>query len=263
MSIELKIPSLGESIREVQIGQWLKQEGDHVKHDETVVELETDKASMELPAPSDGVISKIVKHDGDAVQVGEVIAYIEPGGDGKTGSENAGSEKTPSVPAQAARPSAADATGPVKAPYELSAARPAQRVETANVEQSSETPVAAPSVRRLLREHHLRAADLHPQGEGGRISRDDVLSYVDEHPQGPVTKKDTEPPPGKEQRKERTSEPLEGRLTQAEPSSSLSARPASTPDENLEETPERIVPMSLIRRRIAERLVERGKRRPC
>ncbi len=80
MSIELKIPNVGESIQEVQIGQWLKQEGDRVEHDETIVELETDKASMELPAPIDGVISKIVKHDGDSVAVGDVIAYLEPDG---------------------------------------------------------------------------------------------------------------------------------------------------------------------------------------
>ncbi len=65
MSIELRIPSAGESIQEVQIGQWLKREGDRVRRDESVVELDTDKASMELPAPSDGVLSRIVKHDGD------------------------------------------------------------------------------------------------------------------------------------------------------------------------------------------------------
>ncbi len=73
MSIELKIPDVGESIREVQIGRWLKQEGDSVEQDENVVELETDKASMELPAPAAGVLSKILKQQGDMVAVGEVI----------------------------------------------------------------------------------------------------------------------------------------------------------------------------------------------
>ena len=80
MSIELKVPNVGESIQEVQIGQWLKQEGDRVAHDEAIVELETDKASMEIPAPIDGVISRIVKHDGESVAVGEVIAYLDPAG---------------------------------------------------------------------------------------------------------------------------------------------------------------------------------------
>src|SRR5580704_18573757 len=77
MSIELRIPSAGESIQEVQIGQWLKHEGDRVRRDETVVELDTDKASMELPSPSDGILSRIVKHDGDKVAIGEVIALID------------------------------------------------------------------------------------------------------------------------------------------------------------------------------------------
>src|SRR5277367_3324590 len=81
MSIELRIPSAGESIQEVQIGQWLKHEGDRVRRDESLVELDTDKASMELPAPSDGILSRIVKKDGEKVAVGEGIALIDPDGE--------------------------------------------------------------------------------------------------------------------------------------------------------------------------------------
>src|SRR5215475_14245837 len=97
MSIELKIPEVGESVREVQIGRWLKQEGDAVALDENVVELETDKASMELAAPVAGVIGRILKKEGDMVAVGDVIGYVE---------EQAGApaKKAESAPAQ---PSAA------------------------------------------------------------------------------------------------------------------------------------------------------------
>src|SRR3954451_12964260 len=77
MSIELKIPEVGESVREVQIGRWLKREGEAVALDENVVELETDKASMELPAPSAGFLGKILKQEGDIVAVGDVIGYLE------------------------------------------------------------------------------------------------------------------------------------------------------------------------------------------
>ena len=77
MSIELKIPEVGESVREVQIGRWLKQEGDAVALDENVVELETDKASMELAAPAAGIIGRILKKEGDMVAVGDVIGYVE------------------------------------------------------------------------------------------------------------------------------------------------------------------------------------------
>ena len=74
---ELKIPQAGESIQEVQIGQWLREEGQWVDRDEIVVELETDKASMDLPAPVAGLLSKILKKDGEAADIGDVIALID------------------------------------------------------------------------------------------------------------------------------------------------------------------------------------------
>jgi 2-oxoglutarate dehydrogenase E2 component (dihydrolipoamide succinyltransferase) len=79
MAIELKIPSVGESVTEVEIGQWLKSEGDAVARDESVVMLESEKATVELPAPSDGTLSKIVKRTGEKALVGDVIGYMEPG----------------------------------------------------------------------------------------------------------------------------------------------------------------------------------------
>jgi 2-oxoglutarate dehydrogenase E2 component (dihydrolipoamide succinyltransferase) len=117
MSIELKIPNVGESIQEVQIGQWLKQEGDRVAHDETIVELETDKASMELSAPIDGVISKIMKHDGDSVAVGDVIAYLDPDGQAKGDACEAKVEETvpASVEKEQPRP-AGDSAGDLSPP---------------------------------------------------------------------------------------------------------------------------------------------------
>src|SRR5580693_2532411 len=144
MSIELRIPSAGESIQEVQIGQWLKHEGDRVRRDESLVELDTDKASMELPAPSDGVLSRIVKKDGDKVAVGDVIALIEPDGD-----------SAPKV-SEKSQPTDAKQPGPQSGP--VSSARP--KSAPAAVAPTADEPVAAPSVRRLLREHHVSAQDV-------------------------------------------------------------------------------------------------------
>ena len=89
MATELKIPQSGESITEVQIGQWRKSEGDAVQADEVLVEIETDKAAMDLPAPVSGVLSKILKVSGQDAAVGEVIAYIEEGAGDGTGSAKA------------------------------------------------------------------------------------------------------------------------------------------------------------------------------
>ena len=77
MSIELKIPTIGESITEVQIDEWLKSPGETVRQDEPIVALETEKTSLDLPSPVSGVLVKVLKKKGDMAQVGEVIAYLD------------------------------------------------------------------------------------------------------------------------------------------------------------------------------------------
>ena len=88
MSIELKVPSAGESITEVVISEWLKNEGDFVEKDENLVVVETDKANMEIPAPEAGTLAKIVKKAGETVSVGGIIARLESGGAKKTPKKN-------------------------------------------------------------------------------------------------------------------------------------------------------------------------------
>ena len=90
MAIELKIPEVGESITEVEIGGWLKNKGEQVRKDEAVVTLESEKATVELPAPDSGTITQVLKQKGETAKVGEVIAYLEKDGQGK-GEEGRGS----------------------------------------------------------------------------------------------------------------------------------------------------------------------------
>ena len=78
MALELKVPEVGESITEVMIGTWKKREGDTVAIDDSIVEIESDKATVELPAPTHGTITKILKAAGEKAVVGEVIGYLEP-----------------------------------------------------------------------------------------------------------------------------------------------------------------------------------------
>src|SRR3954470_21270583 len=78
MSVDLKVPSLGESVREASIEKWLKKEGDFVKRDEPVVSLESDKANVEVPAPVGGILKQVLKATGAKVSIGEVLARIEP-----------------------------------------------------------------------------------------------------------------------------------------------------------------------------------------
>src|SRR6185369_7214240 len=106
MPIELKVPPVGESITEVQIGDWLKAEGDSVSRDEIIVKIETDKVTVDLPAPVAGTITQIKAKKGAVAQVGEVIGYME---------EGAGSAKAPSVPPPAAAPAPTRAAAPAPA----------------------------------------------------------------------------------------------------------------------------------------------------
>jgi 2-oxoglutarate dehydrogenase E2 component (dihydrolipoamide succinyltransferase) len=97
MRIELKVPEIGESITEVEIGGWLKQPGDSVKKDEAIVTLESDKATVELPSPNAGKISQVLKKQGETAKVGEVIAYLEE-------TAPAANAAAPKTPAPAAKP---------------------------------------------------------------------------------------------------------------------------------------------------------------
>ena len=98
MAVELKVPTVGESITEVQIGQWLKGEGELIKKDENLVEIETDKATVEIVAPVTGTVSKVLKQSGETAEVGEVIGYMEEGGE--PGKSDSG-DKDASAAAQA------------------------------------------------------------------------------------------------------------------------------------------------------------------
>jgi len=78
MDIELKIPAIGESINEVEIGAWLKGKGDAVKKDESLVSLESEKATLELPSPAAGILVQILKQKGDVAKIGDVVGYLRP-----------------------------------------------------------------------------------------------------------------------------------------------------------------------------------------
>jgi 2-oxoglutarate dehydrogenase E2 component (dihydrolipoamide succinyltransferase) len=151
MMIELKVPSVGESITEVEIGSWLKTEGATVAKDEPVAMIETEKATVELPAPAAGTITKLLKKQGETAKVGETIAHLETG---------------------KAEPAAA--TKATLAPT------PAPAASTPVEKTSSEPAKATPLAKRVLAEHDLRAEDVPATGPGGKVSKQDVLQHVEQ-----------------------------------------------------------------------------------
>jgi len=164
MPIEVRVPILGESVVDAIVGTWLKKEGDPIASGETLVELETDKVNVEVIAQNSGVLEKIMKNEGETVNVGEVIAAIAEGA--------AASADHVETPAAAPAPAAA-ATTPVSAPQP----EPADLVGGTR---------ATPAVRRLAAEYDLDLAKVPASGESGRVTREDVLRYALNRPAAPA-----------------------------------------------------------------------------
>ncbi len=160
MRIELKVPEVGESITEVQIGTWKKQEGNVVAIDESIVEIESDKATVELPAPVGGTVTKILKAAGEKAMVGEVIGYMESVAAAVVSGSSAGGQLPP----------ASEAVVDVR--------RKDGRVDIGSVQMPA---AAAPQVRvmpaaaRVLGEAGISPAALTGTGAGGRVTKSDAL----------------------------------------------------------------------------------------
>ncbi|MEM1024275.1 MAG: 2-oxoglutarate dehydrogenase complex dihydrolipoyllysine-residue succinyltransferase [Myxococcota bacterium] len=153
MAVELKVPSAGESITEVTIVEWLKDEGAYAELDETIAVIETDKANVDVNAPVAGTIQKIIKGPGDAAEVGEVIGMMEQGDRPAAAA---------AVPAPLATPIPGPPPTPAAAPLPPT---PASAPEPAD----GPIPQASPSLRRLIRENKIDVTNLSGSGPGGRI----------------------------------------------------------------------------------------------
>ena len=194
MSIEVLVPNLPESVADATLVGWHKKPGDSIRRDENLVDLETDKVVLEVPAPADGVLAEILKSDGDVVTQGQTLAVIE----------------SAAVDSSSAAPTAPD---------------------TAVEETASPS---GPSARRALAENELTAAQVQGTGKGGRVTRLDVERHVSEH---------------KETVDQAVSESAATTLPSAAPSV-----PGAAPTDGAR--PEQRVPMTRLRARVAERLVQ-------
>ena len=193
MQVEVKVPQLSESVSEATLVAWRKKAGEPVKRDENLIDVETDKVVLELPSPVDGVLSKIIKMDGDSVTSGEVIATIDTEG------------KVTATSAKAAEP-----------------AKEAAPATTAPAKAAAASPAASPSATKIAAEKGIDTASVQGTGRDGRVTKGDVV-------QAPST-----PAP-------------------AQAKSAPSSPPIQLPAGN---RTEQRVPMSRLRQRIAERLVQ-------
>ena len=207
MLIEVKVPQLSESVAEATLSAWHVKEGDAVARDQNLVDIETDKVVLELPASEAGVVVKIIKNRGESVVSGEVIAQLDTAAKGAA--------------AAAKKPAAAAKGAP------------------------AEAATAMPAARKIMAEKGITAADVQGSGRGGRILKEDVSGGA-KAPQAPVAPAAAAPAP-----------------TQGSPLRVMSAEKPALPQPNVvsadaivADRPEQRVPMSRLRARVAERLVQ-------
>ncbi|MEQ9688860.1 MAG: biotin/lipoyl-containing protein, partial [Bauldia litoralis] len=159
MATEIRVPTLGESVTEATVGTWLKKVGDPVKVDEPLVELETDKITLEVPAPTAGVIESISVGDGETVEVGALLGAIAAGEGASDGNGAAGHPD-----AKSDHPAPIDA-GPV-----------VTKLREPPADKASAPEGTAPSAAKIIAEKGLEASLIEGTGKGGRITKGDALA---------------------------------------------------------------------------------------
>ncbi|HYH79967.1 MAG TPA: 2-oxoglutarate dehydrogenase complex dihydrolipoyllysine-residue succinyltransferase [Longimicrobium sp.] len=170
MPVEIRVPPLGESVVEATVGRWSKKEGDAVRKDEVLVELETDKITVEVAAPADGTLGALKKQEGDTVGVNELLAEMEAGAAAPAAAQEA--------PAAAAAPSEQK---PAAAEVASSAAAPpaAPPAEAATATATADAPTS-PAARAIAAEHGLDIASVQGSGPNGRVTKEDVLKRIED-----------------------------------------------------------------------------------
>ena len=193
MSIEVKVPQLPESVADATLVAWHKKPGDTVRREENLVDLETDKVVLEVPAPADGVLKEIVALDGAVVTSGQVLAVLELGDVAAAAPIASATKPAPAKPPAAPPPKAAPAAPSAAKPAPAAAAPAAKpapapaRATTGPTPPQPAPPAAAtpnrmgPAVRKLVEENDLDPASIAGSGRDGRITKGDVLDYIVDH----------------------------------------------------------------------------------
>ncbi len=218
-NLEIKVPTLGESVTEATVARWLKNVGESVAEDETLVELETDKITLEVSAPTAGILDSIFMNKGSVVKVGTIIGAVRKLGAGETPATQAPSPVVPPVQAEKATVVSQEEIIEEKVPFQT---------ELHSHNQPTTNRNFSPSVQKLLADHDLNPAHIPASGKGERLTKGDILDYL-ENPKTTPTPTHTSPT-----------------HSRPEPES----RNWIADDERLEKR----VPMSRLRLRVAERL---------
>ncbi len=240
MAVEVKVPVLAESVAEASLLKWHKKVGDKVSRGDSLIDIETDKVTLEVAAPNDGILSEILKQDGEEVKSNEVIARIETEG-------------------AAAKPAApAPAEPPADKPQPKSEQKPEQQNLIEPAPQKDAEPKLSPAVRYLLHEHKIDPKEI--KTDSDRVTKEDVLKHIGQTVPAEIQKKEPEPAPAQKPAPvtESKSAPAAEVKTEPKPvpAPASAAQPASpAPSVKTDGRPEQRTPMTRLRKRVAERLL--------
>ena len=215
MAIEITVPTLGESVSDATVARWIKASGDNVAADEPIVELETDKVTLEVPSPVAGQLGDIVAAEGAVVEVGAILAHLEEGA-------SAAPVKAPEKNQAKAQEKVSE-KAPAKVSEKVSEQPSAPDLAVGTPAATSANDHLSPAVRRLVAEHNIDPARLTGTGVGGRLTKADVLNAVNKPRSAPAV-------------------------------SELPATPPRAPSRDVDAAREERVPMSKLRKIIASRL---------
>ena len=258
-SIDVVMPQMGVSVSEGTITKWLKQEGETIEADESLLEISTDKVDTEVPSPGSGIVQQILVQEGETVEVGTKLAVIAPEGAEAPAAEEAPPEPaTQEAAAEAEAPSSSD--GETPAPESAPTPPPAPAPVAAEGNGGGEKTFVSPVVARIASEHGVDVGQVSGTGRGGRVTKKDILAFVESGGQ-----QEQQPQPEEQQEAQAAPaapqappEPAPAQpVPQPEPAPAPAAPPAPAPVAAAQpevEPGESYEPMTAMRRGIAEHM---------
>ncbi len=241
-AIDVVMPQMGVSVSEGTVTKWLKQEGEQVEADESLLEISTDKVDTEVPSPASGTLTQILVQEGETVDVGTKLAVI--GGDGVAASpkEEVPEPATAQAAAESAAVSDAPATPPSADTVEEATPAPAAASETTEAPSTNGKTFVSPVVAKIASEHGVDPSQIHGTGRGGRVTKKDILDFIESGAQAapPATPAQPEAP------KAPVPAPAPGAAAAA-PAPPVATPAPSQPGESFE-------PITAMRRGIAEHM---------
>jgi pyruvate dehydrogenase E2 component (dihydrolipoamide acetyltransferase) len=257
-AVDVVMPQMGVSVSEGTITKWLKQEGEQIEADEPLLEISTDKVDTEVPSPGSGIVTQILVPEGETVEVGTKLAVI--GGEAGAPAEAPPEPATAEAAAEAQAPSGAESSAPAPAPAPASEAAPAPAAQQTNGDEQDGKSFVSPVVARIASEHGVDVSSVSGTGRGGRVTKKDILAFVESGAQAAPAKEEApaEAPPAP------APEPAPAPAAAPEPAPAQAPPAATAPPAAPAPTPaaapapaaggEQLEPMTAMRRGIAEHM---------